>query len=188
METNKYEDLEHVTSGEKKKRKKVWILILLILLLLGIGGGYLLWNNLRPKSQYELDRNALEGFLPGKTEDEIKAELNRYIKEGFFNVSMNPQMTLKDGKLDVHIENVPANHYDTQVDIYLYPHLENQEDAELIYHSGIIKPEFYIDEVEVKTSVAPGTYNAKATFHAITRDEKQEEMGSTDLNVIITVQ
>ena len=110
MEANKYEDLECAASGEKKKRKKAWILILLFLLLIGVGGGYLLWNNLRPKSQYELDRNALEGFLPGKTEDEIKAELNRYIQEGFFNVSMNPQMTLKDGKLDVHIENVPANH------------------------------------------------------------------------------
>ena len=176
-------------TGEKeKKKKKKWPLLLLLLLLcLACGGGYYIWKSSQPKSKYETDLNALAGFLPGKTEEEIQNELNRIIEEGYFNASINGEMTLANGSLDVHIENVPANHYDERVEVYLYPDPNDTQNAELIYESGIIKIGFYIEDGKAKTSVKPGKYLGKAVFYAIMPDETQEEIGKTILDVLIEV-
>lgn len=184
------EQIEKLVAENKKERKKKRWLILLLLLLLAFAcaGGYLWWKEYsRPKSKYEMDQNALAGFLPGKTQEEIEAELNRIIAEGRFNASINSEMTLENGKLNVHIENVPANNYDMMVEVYLYPHENDTEDAQLIYKSGVIQKGFYIDTVDAQTNVEPGVYDGRALFTAVTADETQEEIGQTALNVIIQV-
>lgn len=182
-----YMDELELGRKEKKKRKR-WLLLLLILLLcFACGGGYYRWKSSQPKSKFEEDLNALKGFLPGKTEEEIQAELTRVIKEGYFNSSINGEMTLENGSLDVHIENVPANHFDMMVEVYLFSDKGDAEHAQLIYESGIIKPGYYIETADVKGSFKPGHYNGKAVFHAIRKDESQEEMGKTVLNLTIQV-
>ena len=176
------------TEKKKKKKKKKWLLLLLLLLLcFACGGGYYIWKSNQPKSKFEEDLNALQGFLPGKTQAEIEAELNRIIKEGYFNASVNGEMTLENGILDVNIENVPANHFDTVVDIYLYPEAGRNENGQLIYESGIIKPGYYVETADVKAKIDPGVYNGQAVIHAIRQDESQEEMGKTVLNLVIEV-
>lgn len=173
---------------KKKKKKKKWLLLLLLLLLcFACGGGYYVWKSNQPKSKYEADMNALAGFLPGKTDEEIQNELNRIIEEGYFNASINGEMTLENGSLNVHIENVPANHYDERVEVYLYPDQNDPENSQLIYESGIIKIGYYIEDGEAKTDVKPGKYIGRAVFHAITPDEAQEEIGKTILDVLIEV-
>ena len=180
------------SSVEEKKKKKKWLpfLILFLLLVLGVGcvGGYRYWKEAtRPKGKYETDMNALAGFLPGKTKEQIEAELNRIIEEGRFNASINSEMTLENGQLNVHIENVPANNYDMLVDVYLYPELNSSENPELIYQSKIVKRGFYIDTAEASTTVEPGIYDGLAVFRAIMPDDTQEEVGQTALQVIIRV-
>ena len=173
---------------EKKKRK--WPLVLLFLLIIGglaVGGGLVWKEYTKPKGKYATDRNALAGFLPGKTDEEIQAELNRIIAEGRFNAACNSKMTLANGKLDVHIENVPANNYDMLVKVYLFPEEGSTENVELVYESGLIQPQHYIDEGDAHTTVGPGVYDGKVTFQAISRDELQEEVGSVVLDIIITV-
>lgn len=171
----------------KKKSRKKWLLLLLLLLLIGAGGGYFLYQRMKPQSRYDLDRHALEGFLPGKTPEEIENELNRVIEEGYFNVSVNSQMVLENNKLDLRLENVPANHYYMQANIYLFPHEDSEEDAELIYESGVIKQGQYIMEADAKTSVKPGLYNGKAIVTALTPDDKLEDMGAAATNILIRV-
>ena len=188
-------DAVEVTKNEEteEKKKKKWIpLLILFLLLLFIAagvGGYRYWKEAsRPKSKYETDMNALPGFLPGKTKEQIEAELNRIIEEGRFNASINSEMTLENGKLNVHIENVPANNYDMMVEVYLYPTQNRTDDAELIYQSKIVKRGFYIEDADASTSVAPGLYDGLAVFHAIMPDDTQEEIGQTAFQVVIRVQ
>ena len=191
MQDNKLEQVKEMQLAElskEKKKKNRWIIILILLLLvLCAGGGYVLYQHMKPQSKFDIDRNALEGFLPGKSEEEIQAELNRVIEEGNFNASINSQMTLEKKKLDVRIENVPANKYYMQVDIYLYPHQGSTEDSELIYQSGVIMQGKYIVEADAKTSVGPGVYDGIAVFHALTPDENLEEIGATAVNVVIQV-
>ena len=87
LETQEFKDQqEESLDREKKKKKKRWLILLLLLLLCFVcGGGYYFWRESRPKSKFEMDQNALAGFLPGKTEEEIQEELNRIIEEGRFN-------------------------------------------------------------------------------------------------------
>lgn len=172
---------------EKKKSKKGLILLLLLLLCFACGGGYFIWKSNQPKSKYETDLNALEGFLPGKTKEQIEEELNRIISEGRFNASINGELTLENKKMDVHIENVPANNYDMVVEVYLYPTHGSTENAELVYKSGVIKRGFYIEEGDASTTVEPGDYEGLVVFHAIMPDDTQEEIGQTALSVVIHV-
>lgn len=182
------QDMPLADQPKEKKKKKRWIIILILLLLaLCAGGGYVLYQNMKPQSKFDIDRNALEGFLPGKSEEEIQAELNRVIEEGNFNASINTQLTLEKKKLDVRIENVPANNYYMQVDIYLYPHQGSTDDSELIYQSGVIMQGKYIVDADAKTTVGTGVYDGIAVFHALTPDENLEEIGATAANVVIQV-
>ena len=180
------------TNLEEKKKKRRWLPFLILFLILLLAGGcvvgYRCWKEaMRPKSKYEADMNALAGFLPGKTKEQIEAELNRIIEEGRFNASINSEMVLENGKMNVHIENVPANNYDMLVDVYLYPVLNSTENPELIYQSKIVKRGFYIDTADASTTVEPGVYDGLAVFHAIMPDDTQEEVGQTALQVIIIV-
>lgn len=188
MEEIKEDQRRLGTEPEEKKKSKKWLVLLLLLLLcFACGGGYFIWKSKQPKSKYETDLNALAGFLPGRTQEEIEAELGRIIAEGMFNASMNGELTLENKKMDVHIENVPANNYDMLVEVYLYPQAGSTENAELVYKSGIIKRGFYIEEGDASTTVDPGDYVGIAIFHAIMPDETQEEIGQTALSVVIHV-
>ena len=158
---------------EKHKKKKTAVIIILVLLLaVGAVTAWMLWP--KAKSQYDIDREALEGFLPGRTQEEIEAELNRIIAKGRFNVSINPAPLIKDGKINVMIENVPANNYYMQVEIYF----KTKNGEEKVYSSGIVKQGFYIDEATTNAKLPPGDYEGYAVFHAL-KPETMEEIGQT---------
>lgn len=166
-------------------RKIIIAIIVLILILLLAYCGY---EQLRPKSRHELDRNALEGFLPGKTEEEIQAELDRIIDESRFNVTINSLITLRDGKADVRIENVPANNYYMQVDLYVYPETGSTDNPQMIYQSGVIQQGHYIETADAETDLPEGYYDGLAVFHALYPDETMEEIGQTSMNVVIHIE
>ena len=168
-----------------RRRKKGWIF--LVVLAVQICGGVLAWKCLppAPQSQNEQDANALAGFLPGKTEEEIQAELNRIIEKGYFNVSINPTPVVKaDGTVNLNIENVPGNNYWMQVDVYTI----DEDGAEtLLYSSGIIKQGYYINEAKADAKLpAPGQYNGRADFTAL-MPETQESIGQTSATMLINV-
>lgn len=177
--------LKHRKQQDRKNKK--WMFLLLLLLLCCILGGFFWSWKMRPRSRFDMDRNALEGFLPGKTAAEIQAELNRIIDEGRVNISMNPTPVIKDGEINVRIENVPANNYYLQADVYIYPQKGNPDNAELVYRSGIVKQNYYIENGETDTMVSPGEYDGIAIFSALDPDTL-EEIGKTSLTLVITVE
>ena len=173
---------------KKKKGKKRWLLLLLLLLLLGAGGGaFYYWKQSQSLSKWQEDQDALEGFLPGKTKEEIEAELSRIIDENIMNVSMNAVPTVKDGKINVAIENVPGNNYWQQVDVYIYPDKDHEQEQKLIYQSGIIKPGFYVESGKVLEDLEPGEYDGRAIFHAI-YPETMEELNAPEMTVVVKVE
>lgn len=186
--TEKAENVENTDKKKKKARRIRGIIIaLIILLLLGLAAACCGYEMLRPKSRQEIDKNALEGFLPGKSEEEIQAELNRIIDESRFNITINTMITYENKEADVRIENVPANHYYMQVDLYIYPDENSTDNPQLFYKSGIIPQGRYIEKAEASTDLPQGYYNGLAVFHAIYPDKTMEEVGSTSMNVVILV-
>lgn len=170
---------------EKKKGKsKIVIIILLVLLVIACGiVGFFLWkNSQKPKTDFLIDKMAQDGFLEGKSDEEINRLLNQVVEEGMFNISINSNPVFEDGASEgnLRIENVPGNQYYMKVKITL------DDTGEVIYQSDGIKQGQYIEKAPLSVDLDAGTYNATATFTAI--DPKSlTEQGQTAAQIQIEV-
>lgn len=112
------------------------------------------------------DSSSKDGQAPYKTDEEIQAELNRTVEEGMLNISIASIIEFQNGSSQgtAYIENVPSNKYVMKVTITL------DDGGDVVYESGGIKPDSYIETIELKQSLDAGTYPATATFTAYDPD------------------
>ncbi|MEG1175895.1 MAG: hypothetical protein RSD62_04520 [Ruthenibacterium sp.] len=172
------------------KARRLLALILLVLLLLCLGG-FCAWRYDKKHDPHAMDMEAFAGALPGKTETEIKADLNKIIQDGEFNVAMSSIVSIDGNKGKVNIENIAVNHYWMQVDlVYTDPATKKRT---VIYQSGAIKPGYSIGEATMDATLphtgdgAMTAYDAVATFHALDPETKRE-MGATQINIVLAYQ
>ncbi len=138
------------------------VIIVVAILVVAIAVWLLLWLFACNGSSL-FDPNAQTGQAPYKTDEEIQAELDRVVEEGMFNIAIASTIEFEDGTSEgtAYIENVPGNHYNMQVTI--------TEDAtgDVLYESGVLAPNQYIEKIALAKDLDPGTYEATATFHAL---------------------
>lgn len=155
----------------EKTKKKTGLVIAVIVLLLAIAGTLVYFLFLRDTGyeRYEFDTDAMAGRIQTMTEAEIQEELNRIVEEGMFNISIASAIVFEtpDAEGEARIENVAANLYHMQVDIFL------DETGEKVYSSKLIKPGFSIEKIKLDEKLEPGEYAATAVFSAITQQEMQ---------------
>lgn len=130
-------------------------------------GAFLFLNSTQIGDSY---RSGKLGQLDGKSEEEIRAELDRIVEEGMFNISIARIVQLQTGNSEgeFRIENSPANRYNMQVDI------ARSDTGETIYSSDILEPNYHIQYAKLDESLPAGTYDCIATFHALDPDTDQE--------------
>ena len=134
----------------------------------------------------EYESRQVEGLLEtGRSSEEIQETLDRIVEKGRFSVSCNSAMNIKDGQMDVKIENIQGNQYDMQVDIELSG---GEYDGLRIYSSKLIRPGFSIETgaVEENVNLPVGFYDAVATFSAFDQ-ETQQKIGKTQAMIIVSV-
>ena len=162
-------------------KKLLVALILLLLLLIALVVGFVVVPSLKGGSKSFFDANAKSGNLPGMTEEEIQAELDKVVEEGMFNISIASIVTVdKDGLADVRIENIAANHHNMTVAITL-----DGEDTP-IYESAGLAPGQYIEQVQLKRTLPAGEYPATALFTAYNLDTLKPE-GQAAAKITLTV-
>lgn len=129
------------------------------------------------------DQSAQNGQAPYKTEEEIQAELDRTVEEGMFNISIASTIQFADGASEgtAYIENVPGNHYLMKVSI------TDDATGDLLYESGVLKPNQYIENIALAHDVDPGSYPATATFTALDQTT-YEEIGQAAAKVVINIE
>lgn len=142
-------------------------------------GAYLFLNSTQVGESY---RSGKLGQLEGKSEAEIRAELDRIVEEGMFNISISRAVDLPTGNSEgeFRIENSPANRYNMQVDI------NRSDNGELIYSSDILEPNYHIQYAKLDEVLPAGTYNCIATFHALD-PATDEEVGQAACAITIVV-
>ena len=148
---------------EKPKRKKWLLLLILLLLLIGFGcvAKQTFGKGAGAAVSSFFDPNAQNGNLPGKTQEEIQAELDKIVEEGMFNISIASIVVVDaDGNADVRIENIAANHHNMTVSITL------DDETEPIYESAGLAPGQYIETVQFDRKLPAGEYSATALFTA----------------------
>lgn len=153
---------------KKKKRRKRGMLILLLLLLAGAGTGLWYVNHSKAAqggggSLVFFDNSAKTGSLPGKTPEELQADLDRVVDKGMFNISIAAEVYFEDGSKEgaARIENVKANPYYMQVTIKL------DDTGETLYESKAIKQNQYIENIKLAKDLPKGSYPATAVFTAL---------------------
>ena len=148
-------------------KKLVLALILLLLLLIGLVVGFVVVPALRGESRRSsfFDTSAKSGNLPGKTEEEIQAELDKVVEEGMFNISIASVVTVDaNGTAAVRIENIAANHHNMTVAITL------EGEDQPIYQSAGLAPGQYIETAPFTRTLPAGEYTATALFTAYDLD------------------
>lgn len=142
-------------------------------------GAVLFMSSTQP---FERHKSGMLGQLDGKSEEEIRAELDRVVEEGMFNISISRIVELPTGNSEgeFRIENSPANRYNMQVDI------ARSDTGETIYESDIIEPNYHIQYAKLDEALPAGTYECIATFHALNPDTN-EEVGQAACQMTIVV-
>ena len=158
-------------TGEKRKREP-WsgrrrvagFLILAMCCMAGAAGGVYISHRKAPAQTEGLayEANIVMGDIPGKTPEERQRELDSVVEEGMmiFSINATPFMIDGKGKANLMVENPPNNGKRFTVTI------QRDDTGEVIYKSGYLDPEQYIDEVPLDVELAKGEYACTAYFDA----------------------
>lgn len=122
------------------------------------------------------------GQAPYKTEEEKRAELDKSVEDGMLNISIASLIEFANSSASgtAYIENVPSNKYDMKVKITL------DSNGDVVYESGAIKPDSYIETIKLNKQLPAGTYPATATFTAF-QSGNGEEVGQAAAKITIVI-
>lgn len=164
-----------------KKNTKRTVLIVVGVIIAAVAVWLVVWLFACNGSSL-FDNTARTGQAPYKTQEEIQAELDRTVEEGMLNISIASVIDFESPTAPgtAYIENVPSNIYNMQVRI--------TEDAtgDVLYESGILQPNQYIEDIVLAKSLSAGSHPATATFIALdptTYDEVGQAAAKITLNV-----
>lgn len=161
-----------IAQAEKKMRAtKRNVIIAVVALLVVIVAGVCIWLFAFGGAGHD-DGAQIEGQAPYKSEEEMQAESEREIAEGMFNISIATRIEFENANSEglAYIENVPNNPYDMRVVI------TEDETGDVLYESGVITPNHYIEKIRLNKALDAGEHAATATFTALDK-ETQEEAG-----------
>lgn len=136
-----------------------------------------------PEDESWYDQDATQGSYEGKSEADIRADLERQIAEGMMNISIasNVLVSSEDGTAELRLENIAGNSMDQKVTVTL------DETGETLYQSEAIAPGTCIQEAELSRTLPPGSYEATATF--VGYDPKSHETeGTSAAKILLTVE
>ena len=124
-----------------------------------------------------------EGIIPGYTEEEIKAIMQRKADESTFSFEINSRPIFKDGKSEgnLRIANPPYNKYAIEVDIKL------DSNNKSVFNSGKINPNHYIEYAKLTKKLKSGEYDATATINAYDT-ESGEFKGTSAAKLVIKIE
>lgn len=162
-----------------KKRNKLFLMGALLLVVIVVAGA-LIFTTVTNNAFF--DSAAKEGQASYKTLEEIEAERNRQMQEGMLNLSIASVITFENGTSagTAYIENVPSNKYVLKVTI------TTDSNGEVVYQSGGIKPDSFIETIKLSKPLAAGNYPATATFTAYDPNTL-EEVGQAIARVTLVI-
>ena len=129
------------------------------------------------------DDAAIEGGWESLSQEEIEANLNRQVEEGYINISMNASPVFENGQAEgnLMIVNETVNRYPQQVVI------TRNDNGETIYTSAAIPVGSKIAADTLDMDLEAGAYDCTAMFHSLDPDSGAI-LGSAGANITITVQ
>lgn len=144
----------------KDKNKKMLLILTVILLCFGAGIYFYLNSWVPDNNRLPREINAVEGYLPGMSDEEIQKMMDEKVAEGSVQISINSSLIFKDGKSkgEVRIENAKNNHYLMIVEMI------RKDNQKTIFKSGVIEPGYYLEKARLKGNLPAGEYPVEVHF------------------------
>lgn len=166
-------------------KKKIIVLILLILLiLLSVVGflGFKWYNNYKIQTQ-EGQLTGTVGTIPGYSPEELQKELQKQADESLFSFNINSKPVFENGKAEgnLRIANPHYNVYPITVTIRL------EDTNQVIFKSGKIQPNHYIEKAKLSRDLKKGEYKAIATIEAFDPKDNDKFLGKAQAVLNINV-
>lgn len=166
---------EEFNSNPKKcnRWRDICMIVLAILLLISLSllivNKYIIVNGSAIEPQYiipEANGEVFDGMLPTDNPDEVLALLQEKVDENqfAFRINANPVFSGDCKKGNLRIENPARNIYCMQIELIL------DETGEILYASPLIKPNQYIEHVDLTRQLDIGNHAATVRFIAIHPD------------------
>lgn len=175
--------MEVQTDNEKNKKLRLFAILGVLVIVGAASGIYFGTRQNTGRNPLAQDELALGGMLPGKSEDEIRDLLDAKIGEGMVDigVAVEPIFEENGKKGRLGIENIETNRYSFQVKLTL------DQSGELIYESGLIKPGYFVEFVELTKKLEAGDYPATAVFSTYSLGESNDRIAETDVKLLLHV-
>lgn len=155
--------------GNRRYSRRITFLISLCIFL--VAAGVALFVLLTSEGPTAGAAGLGEGFDPSARAGTLSGEkAGELLGEDEFRYAINAQVTLKDGKANLRLENPPENRQLMKVTITL-------EDGTLFYESGFIKPFYVVEEAKISNPPKKGSYTATAVIEAY--DQKDQTLLTT---------
>ena len=143
---------------------KILVIVIVILSVAIVIAGIFLMKQyeLLSKPNGDLEPNAVVGVMPGKTEEQIKDELNQKVSEKMiaFSINSNPYFESGTSEGTILFENPDTNEKYIKLEIYL------DEEEKIIYKTGLMAPGSYVATGTLLQDLDPGEYDCTAYIHA----------------------
>lgn len=146
-----------------------------------ITGGLVYYFN-QPKDHVPLVSADLLPAVGDASDQQLAERAQEVADANYFTLQINPEAVFENGQSEGSIEivNPGTNVYPITVDISLI------SSDELIYSSGAIYPNQFVENVKLEKQLAKGEYPARATVN-IYDPETKEKQGVTEAEVMIIV-
>lgn len=172
--------MENNNTINKKNNKKKWVIIIFCLILVNLLCIFV-YNNYH---EYKLSKGVLTGRIgniPGMTPEQLQEQLQKEADASQFSFSINSSPIFENGKSEgnLRIANPPYNTYTIKVVIKL------DSSDKIIFESGKIKPNHYIENAKLNKNLEAGEHKATATIEAY--NDKDEYLGKAEAGLNIKV-
>lgn len=165
------------------KKKKLLIGLLLLVTLVSTAYVFHILKQEEPQPLV-IGNDVKEGmYTQNMTEEEIQNALQKQANEGIFSLEVNTEWIFKDSQTPgfIGIINPKNNQQVMSVSVY------KKDDHALLYESGFIKPEQYIDYGSLKLDLSSGNYQALAKVSIF--DEKGDaKLSETSLDINLYIE
>lgn len=167
---------------ERKKRRWPWLVLILVVLaviaLLLLRGG-------KEAPQGDVPAyapNASVGSLPGKTEEEIQAELQQKVDDKMVAFTVNSTPVFEDGKSEGNLMLASPSSNINNIQFLI----TRDDTGEQIYDSGMLAPNSYIEKDKLDVELPGGEYVCTATILLLDREDFAEK-GRVQAGLVINI-
>lgn len=171
--------------GSKGKKSKTMIIILLIILVAVIAtlASVVYFMNKKKSPSQDSASNGRGTVVTLDNKDEILADLNNKVSNGFYEIMMNVEWSFENASTpseDAYVGNPTTNSNTVYFDVVV------DSTGETVYESPMIPVGYALQDITLKSKLAAGTYSCTLTYHLV--DENAKDVSTLAVGVTLHIE